>query len=179
MEDWKNLADLEMTILWRFRWKSRETNIPADRSILLRVKYAPYFYSIKWEHSQEKLEWFNTMQNAPLGNCFHLGWASEIKWNEEGIRLSQQSDKHMECSRNLKYFTITRSMNAEEEKHDNELEKHSWRLHGRLICCAHHYMLHLAKSQELWKAVSLTTWKGSQLFHFLWFPHYNLKSTSA
>lgn len=124
VEDWKNLPDLEMTILFRwFRCMSKETNIPAARSIILHAKCAPCFYSEEWEHSPEKPEWFNTMQNTQLGNYFHLSWASQMNGNEEGIKLSQQSYKHMECSRNLKYFTMTTSMNAKEEMPGNELDK--------------------------------------------------------
>lgn len=101
----KKLPSLEIVILWRFRQRSRETNIPAAGPILSRAKGEPCFYTENWEQSQEKPEQINPMQNVLLGNGSHPGWASQVKWNEEGTRLSQQKDKHMECSRNLKYFT--------------------------------------------------------------------------
>lgn len=116
------LPGLEMRILWRFRWRSREANIPAAWPILLHAKGELCFYAENWERSQEKPEWINPMQNALLGSCSHPGWASQVKWNEEGIRLSQRRDKHMECSKNLKHLTMARAMNTK-EKHGGALGK--------------------------------------------------------
>lgn len=129
----KKLPGLEMTILWRFRWRSRETNIPAAGPILSHAKCELCFYTEIWELSQEKPEWINPIQNALLENCSHPGWASQVKWNEEDSRFRRAfsaEDRWIECSGNLKYFTTARVMNAEEEKPGNELKQvwdTSWR----------------------------------------------------
>lgn len=151
----KKLPGLEMTILWRVRWRSRDTNIPAVDLILLHAERGPCSYAENWERSQGKPVWINPMQSALLGKRSHPEWVSQVKWKRRAQclgELSQQKGKHMECSRNLKCLPMDRAMHTVSCKTS---VGPSWRLWWAVLTVSHHFI-----RQTTWnhgKGVSWTT----------------------
>ena len=127
-----------MTILWRVRWRSRDTNIPAADLMLLHAERGPCSYAENWECSQGKPVWINPMQSALLGKCSHPEWVSQVKWKRRAQcsgELSQQKGKHMECSRNLKCLPMDRAMHTVSCKTS---VGPSWRLWWAVLTVSHH-----------------------------------------